>query len=242
VFLALSAFPWQQWKALVAVIAATFVTTTILDPDGWPIGILVPPARAARELLLGIGFAILLIGTCDLLLMLFAHVEHTRRGGLPWLELAFVFVPAAFHEELAFRGYLFQKLRSWNRGVAFAFSAFVFGLLHIGNTSITALAMANIALAGILLALAYERYERLWFPIGIHLAWNILSGPVLGYPVSGYVSKSTVLATTARGAVWITGGSFGIEGSVFIAAVEIAAIAWLGYHPRRIPSKESTTP
>lgn len=228
--------------ALIAVSTATLVTIRILEPNGWPIGLVAPPASAARELLFGVAFAALLIGTCDLLLMLAAHVHHTRRDGLPWLELATVFVPAAFHEELAFRGYLFQKLRSVNRGVAFAFSSFLFAMLHLGNRNITPVALANIALAGVMLALAYERYERLWFPIGIHLSWNVLSGPILGYSVSGYDSQTTVLATTARGANWITGGAFGIEGSVFIAAVEIAAIAWLGYHPRRIPSKESTTP
>jgi membrane protease YdiL (CAAX protease family) len=225
---------------LLAVIVATFVTTSILEPEGWPIGFLVTPARAARERLSGIGFAILLVGTCDLLLVIFAGGHHTRRDGVPWLELATVFVPAAFHEEVAFRGYLFQKLRSWHRAAGYAFSAFVFALLHLGNHAITPLALGNIAAAGILLALAYERYERLWFPIGIHLAWNILSGPILGYPVSGYIAHTTVFSTTARGADWITGGSFGIEGSVFIAVVEITAIAWLGYHPRRIPRKEST--
>jgi len=220
---------------------ATFATTRILDP-GWRIGFIVPPARATRELLLGIAFAVLIVGACDVVLMLAAHVHHTRRDGLPWLELAIVFVPAALHEELAFRGYLFQKLRSWNRIVAFAFSAFVFAGLHLGNRAITLIALINIALAGILLALAFERYERLWFPIGIHLAWNLLSGPILGYPVSGYVAQTTLFATTARGADWITGGAFGIEGSAIIAIVEIAAIGWLGYHPRRIPSKESITP
>ena len=228
--------------ALAAVSVATTVTIRILEPNGWPIGLFAPPARIARELLFGIVFAVLLIGACDLVLMLAAHVRHARHDGFPWLELGAVYLPAAFHEELAFRGYLFQKLRSVNRIAAFAFSSLIFALLHLGNRNVTPVAVANIALAGVMLALAYERYERLWFPIGIHLSWNILSGPVLGYSVSGYVSQSTVLTTTARGADWITGGAFGIEGSVFIAAVEIAAITWLGYHPRRIPSKESPTP
>jgi len=228
--------------ALIAVSAATIITIRILEPDDWAIGLFAPPTDLVRELLFGVAFAALLIGTCDLVLMLVAHAYHTRRDGLPWLELATVLIPAAVHEELAFRGYLFQKLRSVNRGVAFAFSSFLFAMLHLGNRNITPVALVNIALAGIMLALAYERYERLWFPIGIHLSWNVLSGPLLGYSVSGYDSQTTVFTTTARGADWITGGAFGIEGSVFIAAVEIAAIAWLGYHPRRIPSKESTTP
>jgi membrane protease YdiL (CAAX protease family) len=228
--------------ALLAVTGATLITTRIIEPAGWPVGLLAAPSLALRELLLGSAFATLVIGTSDLALMLAADVRHAPGAGLPWRELAAVFVPASFHEELAFRGYLFQKLRSWNRGVGFAFSTFVFALLHLGNDNVTPLALTNIALAGLLLALAYERYERLWFPIGIHLAWNILSGPILGYPVSGYVPQTTLFTATAHGAAWITGGSFGIEGSAFMAIAEIAAIAWLGYHPRRSPSKESLTP
>ena len=164
--------------------------------------------------------------------MLVAHARHARNGGFPWLELVSVYLPAVFHEELAFRGYLFQKFRSVNRIAGFTFSALLFAALHLGNNAITPLAVLNIALAGLLLALAYERYERLWFPIGIHLAWNILSGPLLGYPVSGYVSRTTVFATTLRGAGWMTGGAFGIEGSAFIAIVEVAAIAWLAWSAR----------
>ena len=228
--------------ALIAVAGATLITIRIIEPDGWPVGLFVAPSVVLRELLFGVAFATLLIGTCDVVLMFAAHARHAPAAGLPWSELAAVFVPAAFHEELAFRGYLFQKLRSWNRGVGFAFSTFVFALLHLGNDSVTPLALTNIALAGLLLALAYERYQRLWFPIGIHLAWNILSGPILGYPLSGYVPQTTLFTTTAHGAAWITGGSFGIEGSAFMAIVEIAAIAWLGYHPRRNASKESSTP
>jgi membrane protease YdiL (CAAX protease family) len=228
--------------ALVAVSGATLVTIRIIEPAGWPVGLFVAPSLALLEVLFGVVFATLLIGTCDVVLMLAVHARHVPAGGLPWRELAAVFVPAAFHEELAFRGYLFQKLRSWNRGAGFAFSTFVFALLHLGNDSVTPLALTNIALAGVLLALAYERYERLWFPIGIHLAWNILSGPILGYPVSGYVPQTTLFTTTARGAAWITGGSFGIEGSALMAIVEIAAIAWLGYHPRRNASKEPLAP
>jgi membrane protease YdiL (CAAX protease family) len=171
---------------------------------------------------------VLLIGSCDLVLMLVAHVRHARNDGFPWLELATIYIPAAFHEELAFRGYLFQKLRAWNRLAGFAFSSLLFAMLHLGNHAITVLSVVNIALAGVLLALAYERYERLWFPIGIHLTWNILSGPILGYPVSGFVSQTTVLSTTvAGGPDWITGGAFGIEGSVVITILEIAGIVSL---------------
>jgi len=228
----------MQWAALLSVTFATLVCIRILDP-GWRIGFFVNPLR---EFPLGVAFAILLIGSCDLVLMLVAHVRHTRNDGLPWLELATVFLPAAFHEELAFRGYLFQKLRAWNRIAGFAFSSLLFAMLHLRNHAITIVAIANIALAGILLALAYERYERLWFPIGIHLTWNLLSGPILGYPVSGFVSHSTLLTTTlGRGPSWITGGAFGIEGSVVITIAEIVGIFALQSQAARQGGKRRET-
>jgi membrane protease YdiL (CAAX protease family) len=152
-------------------------------------------------------------------------------NGFPWIELIAVYLPAVFHEELLFRGYPFQKIWREHRVVAVLFSSFVFAALHAGNDAFSILAMANLFFAGILLALAYGRYERLWFPIGIHLGWNLLSGPILGYNVSGYVSSESVLRTTGRGSPWLTGGLFGIEGSVWVVVVELAGIALL--LPRR---------
>jgi uncharacterized protein len=78
-----------------------------------------------------------------------------------------------------------------------------------------------------MLALAYERYGRLWFPIGIHIAWNVASGPILGYDVSGYVSSHTLWRTVGNGNLLVTGGEFGIEGSVVSLVVEAFAVALL---------------
>ncbi|HEX3109125.1 MAG TPA: CPBP family intramembrane glutamic endopeptidase, partial [Thermoanaerobaculia bacterium] len=142
-------------------------------------------------------------------------------------ELWVVFIPAAVQEELVFRGYVFQRVRAWNRGVAIAGSSLVFGLLHAGNSGITPVAVTSIVVAGVMLALAYERYERLWFPIGLHLAWNVLSGPILGYDVSGYIPSHEVFRTTGRGNVLVTGGTFGIEGSVVSVVIEAFAVALL---------------
>ena len=85
-----------------------------------------------------------------------------------------------------------------------------------------------------LLSLGYFRFLRLWFPIGLHLAWNLMSGPILGHEVSGYVSEATLFITQGEGAPWLTGGDFGIEGSAFMTAIEIAAIALLVWRNRTV--------
>lgn len=220
----LAGVPFMQWVAFLSAVVATIVTVWLIDGRRWRIGIAAPPVTAARELLLGGAFAAILIGCCDLLVACTTDLHHGRGTGFPWGELAAVFVPAAAHEELVFRGYLYQKLNGWHRAAGLGFSGGAFALLHLINAGITAIAVLNIAVAGVLLALARDRFDRLWFPFGLHLAWNLTSGPILGWPVSSFVPQRSVFTAVVHGPAWLTGGMFGIEGSVLIVAVEIAAI------------------
>ncbi len=215
------------WIALGSASVATWLTVRVMERGEWSIGFFVPPARAVRELILGVAFAAAVVGVSDALILFASSLRHERGSGVAWLELAVVFVPAAVHEEIVFRGYLFQRIRSWNRSVAIGLTSAVFALLHARNEGITAIALTNLVLAGVLLALAYERYRRLWFPIGIHLGWNVLSGPLLGYDVSGFASSTSLLRTIGDAPTWLSGGTFGMEGSVIMTVVEIAAAAIL---------------
>ena len=219
--------PLPQWAALIAAICATAFTIRVAEGGRWRLGVFLAPRIAAIDFLLGVSFAAALILVADALVIASSHLRQVRGGGVPGMELLMVFIPAAVHEELVFRGYLFQKMRLWNRGAAMGITSLAFAALHAGNRGVTALAIANLFLAGVLLALAYERYERLWFPIGIHLTWNVLSGPILGFGVSGYVARATLLRTTGTGPAWITGGMFGLEGSAWMTLVEAGGIFWL---------------
>lgn len=219
--------PFHQWVALVSVTFATAATVRIMEHGRWPLGILVSPRLVMLDLLRGGAFAAALILIGDALVTVSSNLRHAPGGGFPALELLTVFIPAALHEELAFRGYLFQKIRRWRRGAAIVITSLAFAALHGGNRGISAVAVVNLILAGVLLALAYERYERLWFPIGIHLVWNLLSGPILGYDVSGYMAKATLFRAAGSGPAWITGGEFGIEGSVWMGVAELGGILWM---------------
>ena len=226
-------FPFIQWTGLVCVSVATALTVAICERGRWSLGLFVPPRLAIPECLLGVIWGLALIGGCALLVVLTTDVRHDPGLGFPWRELLTVFLPAAVHEELLFRGYAFQKLHRWNRAFAIYFVAVVFAALHTGNTAVTPLGLLNIFLGGVLLGLAYERYQRLWFPIGLHLAWNVMSGPILGHEVSGYDSMATVLVERGDGPVWLTGGEFGIEGSVWMTVTEVVAIVLLRIRLRR---------
>ncbi|HEX2123912.1 MAG TPA: CPBP family intramembrane glutamic endopeptidase [Thermoanaerobaculia bacterium] len=218
-------FPLQYWIGLVAVTVATLGTVAIWEGGRWPLGLFVPLRVLVPELGRGLLWGAVLVGSCAALVVLSTDVRHEPGRGFPWLELLTVFVPAALHEELLFRGYPFQKLLRWNRIVALLLLALVFAALHSGNTAVNVLGLVNIFLGGILLGLAYERYARLWFPFGIHLAWNLMTGPILGHEVSGYFGESTLFVERGAGPLWLTGGEFGIEGSIWMTLVEIIAIS-----------------
>jgi len=224
--------PWSQWVALLSVVVATAGSMALWDRGRRSIGLVTRPRLALRDCLFGAGVAAGVIGGTDLLVLLTTDLARRSGSGFPIMEVVVVFVPAVLHEELLFRGYAYQRLWLWNRWLALFAGSAVFAALHAGNMAITPLALFNIFLGGILLSLAWERYRRLWFPIGLHLGWNLMSGPILGYEVSGYVPSESVLRTAASGPDWLTGGAFGIEGSVCMTAVAGVAILWMGLRPK----------
>jgi membrane protease YdiL (CAAX protease family) len=217
-------FPLVQWSGLLSVTVATAATIGIVDRGRWQLGLFVRPLLALREFVSGSASGVVLVAMCAILVTLSTNVSHERGLGFPWLELWGIYLPAAVHEELLFRGYAFQKMHRWNSTVALFLFALVFAGLHAGNVAVSYLGLLNIFLGGLLLGLAYQRYERLWFPIGLHLAWNLMSGPILGHEVSGFESSVTVFVERGGGPVWLTGGDFGIEGSVWMTVTEVIAI------------------
>lgn len=228
-----------QWAALLSVIVSTALTIRLWERGRWSLGVFIAPAIALRHFAIGLLFAAFLILLCDVLIVLAGGVRQQSGNGFPVRDVLILFVPAALHEELAFRGYVYQKLRQWNRVVAIVVSSAVFALLHTGNAGVSKFAIINVLIAGVLLALAYERFRDLWFPIGVHFAWNVVSGPVLGFPVSGFVPRASLLRVTAAGPALITGGSFGMEASLCMTVVEIAGIVLLGRAVAVLPRKHS---
>ena len=215
-----------QWVALGSACVATVATIALWHHGQWDLGL--SPRFAPRELAIGALFAVALIGGADLLIMAVTPLRHIRGHGFPVVDTFAVFIPGALHEELVFRGYPYQIVRQFNRPLAMVASSLVFAGLHGWNSDVTTLALVNIFLGGVILALAYERYRRLWMPIGLHFAWNMLSGPILGYDVSGFTPGKSLLVAVVQGPAILTGGEFGIEGSIVLTVLEIAAAAFSG--------------
>ena len=120
----------------------------------------------------------------------------------------------ALYEELAFRGYVLQNLRpDWGVFAAVVASSFLFGAYHRLNPNVTWLALLNISLAGVLLAICCLVTRSLWLPMAFHFSWNFVQGAIFSYPVSG-LDTAGLLVTTVEGNTLLTGGAFGPEGGL----------------------------
>jgi len=131
---------------------------------------------------------------------------------------ALLFILAALAEEALFRGYPLQTLTRANLAwLAVFLTSVPFAAVHLRNPNVAAgFTFVNTALAGVWLAVAYLRTRSLWFPLGVHWAWNWALGSLFGLPVSGMtdLAPHPLLHGTDLGPAWLTGGSYGIEGGL----------------------------
>lgn len=120
--------------------------------------------------------------------------------------------------------------RAFGAWWALAFSALLFGALHLANPNASIFAAICIALeAGILLATFYILTGRAWAPIGVHAGWNFTQGWIFGAAVSGGsgFAGGPLLTVPAPGVPeLLTGGSFGPEAS--LPGLVICTAAGLG--------------
>ncbi|HEX8956396.1 MAG TPA: CPBP family intramembrane glutamate endopeptidase, partial [Burkholderiaceae bacterium] len=80
---------------------------------------------------------------------------------------------------------------------------------------------------GVLQAAIYLRTRRLWMCIGNHIAWNYCVGQIFSTTVSGHGPEAGLLRGELGGAEFLTGGAFGVEGSLVTVVVIGAVAAWL---------------
>lgn len=178
-----------------------------------------------REALLGILAGVILFGASVTIIVAmggysFEWIKDADTGAIVQSTLRAA-LNVAVLEELVFRGFLFQAVqRMGGQWLALAFTSLFFGAAHLGNPGATLWSAFAIAVeAGVLLGAAYLWRRNLWFAIGLHFAWNAIVA-LMGIPVSGN-EASGLFRVDMRGADLLTGGAFGIEGSVVVVAISL---------------------
>lgn len=183
-----------------------------------------------RRLLIGLGAGLTIFSLAVAIAAALGIYRIVGPGDLGGLVPALIgpTLFAAVSEELVFRGILFRWIEDFG-GSWFALlvtSAF-FGAAHLHNPNASAIAAVGIAFeAGIMLGAAYMLTRSLWFPMGLHAAWNFAQGEIWDIPVSGTKSHGLVDAQLS-GPPLLTGNGFGLEASLIAMVVATAFGLWL---------------
>lgn len=201
-----------------------------------------------RDLIFG-----LLIGAVSIL---FAALIAFADGGLKFelnqtadssaifstlLTTLLIFIVGAISEETLFRGYVLQTLfRARCVWFGILLTSLFFASAHNNNPGANPLSWVNTFIAGVWFAVAYFKTRNLWFPFGLHLTWNWLQGSILGISVSGLseITPAPLLRAVDAGPVWLTGGSYGIEGGIACTIVLISATIFIWFAPFLNPAEE----
>ncbi len=219
---------------LATVSAATWLMLHLIEHQPFQTVGLARSRKSLGEMALGMTGGIALVGTVTLMELAAGSIHFQSSGtsvasalvSLP--VITGVMVIAVTWEELAFRGYPFQRLvEGTNPVIAVSISSLIFGGLHVANPNATLLSTLNTMLAGVLLSIAYLKTRALWLPLGFHFSWNWTLAFV-GLPVSGMeVVKMPWQAVPSPDHIWLHGGGYGPEGGLAATVVLMAGNFYL---------------
>lgn len=221
--------------ALIGALVAGWVMIRVIDER--PLGALGFPAEraAAKDSAVGTLAGGAMLGAAVVLLTVAGTARWVAEPGTVseyvaalGRALVFFWVAAAL-EEVLFRGYPFQVLvQGIGTWPTLLVTSALFTYVHGGNPNVTALALANIFLAGFMLGVAYLRTRSLWFATAVHMGWNWAMAALLDFPVSGLRPfDAPYYDAHETGADWWTGGAFGPEAGVAATATLALGTAWL---------------
>jgi hypothetical protein len=127
-------------------------------------------------------------------------------------------------EEFMLRGYLLYTLargiRFWPAAVVLAI---LFGALHKGNPGESPFGLAAAAMIALVFSLSLWRLGHLWWAIGFHMSWDWAESYFYGTPDSGAVSVGRLMEAHPHGALLLSGGATGPEGSVWAGVIILLA-------------------
>ena len=141
-----------------------------------------------------------------------------------WFLFAAALLLLAASEEIVCRGFMMDALGfRKNRLTGLLLSSLAFAMLHLGNYHAAFAGIVNIFLAGILFGFLRLVTDGLFYPILVHWLWNLATGMVFGWNVSGHALLPTIFRTSVH-PPW---GAFGSEESILMTVGTLGAIAVL---------------
>lgn len=217
---------WVQLVSEAMVVIAAIVPALVMARiEKRPFGAYGLPAREAFGKLFWVGCVWGLLAITLLLASIRGlhgfYFGHLALHGFRILKFALFwaafFLLVGFFEEFLLRGYtqftLTEAIGFWPAAIILSAA---FGALHLGNSGEAWIGVLSAALIGFFFCLTLRRTGSLWFAIGFHQAFDWGETFLYSVPNSGTVEPGHLLNSSFHGPLWLTGGSVGPEGSVFI--------------------------
>lgn len=177
----------------------------------------------------GAFLGVLAVAICTMCLYLSGFVVFTWSEILPLTLVLYsvYYLLIALAEELLFRSFiLFAFAERYAIWFACLFNGLLFMLIHGANPNVSALGLFNIFFVGMLFSVYTIQKQQLFWAVGIHFGWNLTQGLIFGYHVSG-IKVSGILKTTPTGLSYLSGGEFGMEGSIYCTALLLCWLIWM---------------
>lgn len=180
--------------------------------------------------LIGLGIGAALMTAIVLLSALFGAQKISFCSGVNFGLIGLYWIGWFFQgmsEEFIFRGYLMNTVGGkHNFIIALTVSSLAFALVHAANPGFGPFVLVNLALFAAFAGLYMILTDDIWGGCAIHSIWNCTQGNLYGISVSGTNEMESVMKTVADSdSKLLTGGDFGIEGSIFTTIVLVAASA-----------------
>lgn len=220
-----SSFTVIQFFGTIGTILIVWIFTRFIDNENFAnIGLSIK--KRSKDILYGLlaGLGMMSTGSCLLYFSGNLTYESISFNFIGLLQAILLFVFVSINEEVLVRAYILRNMmKSMNKYIALALSSILFMALHLLNPGLSIVAILNLFLAGILLGIGYIFTKNLWFPLALHFSWNFFQGPIFGFEISG-VNTDSFLSHRLQGSDLLTGGRFGLEGSLLATVLCLIAI------------------
>ncbi|HEM2866119.1 TPA: CPBP family intramembrane metalloprotease [Streptococcus suis] len=220
--------------AFAFISLAIILWARFVEKSPW-LGLGIRKKGALKDFLLGWGIGAAMLTTCVLLMWGFGAIQVTSFQFSANLVGEFLILVLAWSiqgttEELLTRGWMFSSLAAkHNIPVGILVSSLFFTFLHLSNDGISLIPLLDLTLFAILACLVMLKTGNLWVIGGLHAAWNCFQGNVFAFPVSGTQAGQAFIAVETSGPDWLSGGAFGVEGSIISLLIQAGMITWLVY-------------